>query len=769
MKTRLSARNRQRGSTLLAAMIVIVILSFAAAGVLSYSLTTYRNSSRQAILDQAKEVADSEMQYLYYTWKYNILTKASAPGIGTDTYMQSHPGSAPVTAAGYDISTNLVPYAGIAQGVWNGGTWTISRTLQFNSKHVAGSTSTDGSAVGILNATGGQVGKIFYYTAKTRATFTSPVLGTVEFHSGRNFQFSSASLFQYALFYQGELELAAGGSMIISGPISTNASAFVGSSAGNLTLTNNIFFFQNYNGAADGTSGEDGRLEVSGTQTHVNNMWDGTSQTYNGETSYAQPRSLNDPVYNPNPQAAAPADQVGQRAQQVIKMGQQQSFVGGVDVQNALNTYPNAYVNPITGVTDANEVYRAVIAPPPVDGSGNPIAEDPAVAASRLYNSAGVVITINQTGAGATEVQIGTAATPNAYYDTATPAAGVISQAQYNAIMGGVNGGPPNLRQSVVNKREEAGGTPSVNVTTVDVAALNDTLNTLMPGNTVSGSIPTYNGMVYVYDKSNNQNLAATIPALNNTQNAILLKDGAITPNFVDSNGNPYGFTVASNNGVYVQGDYNIKQIDVDGSQATNPSAIMGDAIIAVSAGWNPANSDQVLSSRVATSTQFPINPNATNSDISAADVVNYTDYPDAPLTGNTEGGMTINAAILTGNTPSYVDPLNPAAGPGSNSYNSGGAQNLVRMEEDWYDTGATPLTLTLQGSLGQLFSSDYFRAPYRSNSSWPGIGPGGVGSDIIYEQPHTRLVNYDQSFSVRTPFGTPTTTSFTIGPFFIW
>ncbi len=443
MKTRLTARNRQRGSTLLAAMIVIVILSFAAAGVLSYSLTTYRNSSRQAILDQAKEVADSEMQYLYYTWKYNILTKVSAPGIGTDTYMQSHPGSAPVTAAGYDISTNLVPYAGIAQGLWNGGTWTISRTLQFNSKHVAASTSTDGSAVGILNATGGQVGKIFYYTAKTRATFTSPVLGTVEFHSGRNFQFSSASLFQYALFYQGEMELAAGGSMTISGPISTNAGAFVGSQYGALTLTNNIFYFQSYNGAADPTSGEAGRLEISGTQTHVNNASDGSSQTYvvggASETSFAQPRSLNDPVYNPNPQAAAPADQVGQRAQQVIKMGQQQSFVGGVDVQNALNTYPNAYVNPITGVTDANEVYRAVIAPPPVDGSGNPIAEDPAVAASRLYNSAGVVVTINQTGPGTTQVQIGTATTPNAYYDTATPAAGVITQAQYNAIMGGVD------------------------------------------------------------------------------------------------------------------------------------------------------------------------------------------------------------------------------------------------------------------------------------------------------------------------------------------
>ena len=54
----------------MAALIVIVLPTFAAAGVLSYSLTTYRNSKRQALMDQAKEYAtDSEMEYLFYSWK----------------------------------------------------------------------------------------------------------------------------------------------------------------------------------------------------------------------------------------------------------------------------------------------------------------------------------------------------------------------------------------------------------------------------------------------------------------------------------------------------------------------------------------------------------------------------------------------------------------------------------------------------------------------------------------------------------------------------
>jgi hypothetical protein len=771
-------------------MIVIVVLSFAAAGVLSYSLTTYRNSVRQAVLDQAKEVADSEMQYLYFTWKEDILTKLATPGVSIDHYLGLHVGSsgtsappplAPspyysVTQQNYDITANLLPFTAIAQGIWNGGSWSISRTLQFNPKTVVGSATTDGSAEGIMNGTNGSVGKIFYFTAKTRATFSSPIFGTVEFHSGRNFQFSSASLFQYALFYQGDLELAAGGAMTISGPISTNANAYIGSSAGALTLTDKVFYFQNYNGGTNGDpmAGEDGRYEVadngSYTQTHVNNASDGSLLSYGGESSGGQPESLNDPVFNPNPAAGAPPDQAHQRSLQVSQLVQQQSFVGGVDVGNALANYPGAYINPSTGTQDANEVYRAVIAPPPS------VPEDPAVAASRLYNSAGVLITVSEDATGATQVQIGTAATPNAYYDTANPGAGAITPAQFALII-------PGVRQPIVNKRELAGGTLGLNLTTVDVAGLNDALNTVMPGNTVGSAIPSYNGMVYVYDKTDNNGLVAANPALTaltNTQNAVRILDGAVTPNFSDANGNPYGFTVASNNGVYVQGDYNIKQINVDGTMVPNPSAIMGDSITAVSAynssngqGWQAtmAYTSGLIGSRIAQPTQYPITPGQAYgipaTSFSAADTVNATDYADSP--SGPPNGMTINAAILTGNTPSYNDPANPAANQGGSlSYNSGGAQNLVRMEEDWFHVG-TPLTLALQGSVGQLFSSDYVKGPYRSNSTWPGIGPGGVGSDIVYQQPATRLVNYDTSFSVRTPFGTPTTSNFTIGPFFFW
>jgi len=64
----------------------------------------------------------------------------------------------------------------------------------------------------------------------------------------------------------------------------------------------------------------------------------------------------------------------------------------------------------VFGVEPANEVYRAVVAPPPVDGSGALLPEDPVVAASRMYNTAALLITITQNTAGTPTL---TGSTPN--------------------------------------------------------------------------------------------------------------------------------------------------------------------------------------------------------------------------------------------------------------------------------------------------------------------------------------------------------------------
>jgi hypothetical protein len=303
------------------------------------------------------------------------------------------------------------------------------------------------------------------------------------------------------------------------------------------------------------------------------------------------------------------------------------------------------------------------------------------------------------------------------------------------------------------------------------VGQLNDALQTVMvthPDSTVNTAGETsiannYNGVVYIQDTTQN-NVNSNDPSHSGvapgTLNGILLRNGAQTPNFNDSSGNPLGFTVVSNNGVYVQGDYNTQGITVSGSPAPNPTAIMADAVTAVSNAWTPTaaytsvhlyDSSGNPLGRQATATTYPINPETnlvTNEAQANTQVAAIPSYIDAsPGTG-----MTINSAILTGNTPSTS---------GTGSYNSGGVQNLVRMNEDWFDNG---LTLNLIGSLGQLFSSDYFTGPYRGNASL-----SAIGGDKIYQQPTTRNVIYDTNFSTRTPAGTPATTTFQIGPFFSW
>jgi hypothetical protein len=725
MKMNTFKKDPRRGSALLAAMIVIVILTFAAAGILSYSLNTYRNSVRQAMLDQGKEIADSEMDFVYYTWKGYLLQKKPVANI--QGLMSSV------------LGTNLPPQAATFESASN--PWTVGRYLKF--APITG--TTDGGATGILPGTT-SIGRNYYFTAMTSATVNMPLLGNVTYNSGRNFVFSNTSLFQYAVFYQGNLEMAAGGDMTISGPISTNASAFLGAqdNSGNpftLTLTDSVAFFQDYNGAADPNSGE------------VDYLLQGSS-------------TLVDPVYNPNPQAAAPTNQVAQRALQVNKLTAQSSFIGGVDVQADVNnpSYAAAYTN-IQGVVDPNEVYRAVIAPPPTT-DGEPtsadLTEDETVAGSRMYNRAGILITNEQTSPGPPVVGVNVAIhvgiAPDAtiprntgnlhLYDSIFPSITNPTGAATDVIQG--------VRQTFVDPREAQNGASGVNLTTVDIGNLNVALNSgiMNAGTTLQQN---YNGVVYIYDNTNNANNppASGVTTLTSSLNGIRIVDGVSTPNFSDQNGNPIGFTVVSNNGVYVQGDYNTSQITIGGMPNNdNPSAVMGDAITALSQGWSlTANQGTTLQAmtpgtaggaREATaSTAFPY----TSAQI-AMTAANPTIEPATAAA--TSNGMQINAAILTGNTPTNVTA----------ALGSGGAQNLVRMIEDWYydpSGGGANLTLTLKGSLGQLFTSKYFSGAYLGS----GVSHG------IYIQPKDRVLSYDPVFKNNTPAGSPSTTSFTRGSFF--
>lgn len=181
-------------------------------------------------------------------------------------------------------------------------------------------------------------------------------------------------------------------------------------------------------------------------------------------------------------------------------------------------------------------------------------------------------------------------------------------------------------------------------------------------------------GSVYVY---------SSVPLTGTQLPAVRVTDGAALPN----PGNliqPWGFTVATPDPLYVLGDYNSRTFAGSSLGGTNttytvPAALMGDAVTILSDSWN----DSIT-------TKMP-GPSST----------------------------TVNAAMLEG-----IVQSNPHI---SGSY-SGGVENFLRLLENWGGS-----TLTYNGSIVVLFYSQY------ATNSWVQTGN--------YYNPPTRHWAFDTNF----------------------
>ncbi|HEY5043939.1 MAG TPA: hypothetical protein VIK53_18355 [Verrucomicrobiae bacterium] len=155
---------------------------------------------------------------------------------------------------------------------------------------------------------------------------------------------------------------------------------------------------------------------------------------------------------------------------------------------------------------------------------------------------------------------------------------------------------------------------------------------------------------IYVFNSAGED--SSTLPAVRVT-------DGAQLPSS--------GLTVATPMPIYVKGDYNVT---TDGSHYskglgdttyTVPAALLGDALTILSANWSDSyNSSTLLSSR---------NPSS----------------------------IYINAATLEGIVPS------------DGTYYSGGVENFMRLLENW----SSSTTITYNGSIVVMFPSQYATSPW--------------------------------------------------------
>jgi hypothetical protein len=302
--------------------------------------------------------------------------------------------------------------------------------------------------------------------------------------------------------------------------------------------------------------------------------------------------------------------------------------------------------------TDANpnnDGFREMIERPVSGYSGTDVAS---IESSRFYNQAGIKILVNGSNVVTVYNQAGTQVTSSSTGNNAK-----IWQAVQDSIR---------TNQTFQDNREAA----TIRAVTFDVKEFKDIYS--------SKSSYGWNGIIYIADTS----------ATSTAHRAVRIKEGYSLPSG--------GITIASENPIYVQGDYNTggnsppsnnstpdpTQPTVSGYTA-QPAAIIGDAITVLSKDWQDTSSGNNLSNRKATST-------------------------------------TINAALMGGIVPTNSDGLG--------TY-SGGVENFTRFLEDW-----TGKSFTYHGSMIELFPSQQ--------------GVGVWGKAAVYNEPANRFWYFDPKLS---------------------
>ena len=460
-------------------------------------------------------------------------------------------------------------------------------------------------------------GNSYSYSARAKVEQTG-VSNPVSVGVKRQFQYSEVPLFQAMFFFENDLEFYRPATMIVSGLVHTNSTAYLSYGAGSsLTFQDEVSYVNGYS---------------TTTAPPFADMWSGYVAN-----------DTNTPTF-PNG--------IANQLHQVPRF-------------EPLGSEPASVIN-TTDSNPNNDGFREIIEPP------NTAYSDPSeIAKRRMYSKAGIRININ----GSTVTVTGQNGT-------------VLSSSQQTGFASAVN-----ARSTIYDAREGK----NVDVATLDVSILRTTLNYGVSG---------FNNVIYINDTT-------PLTGSNSNPKAIRLKNGGVLPSA--------GLTIASENAVYIQGDYNTGTTsdpsavptnnggnagNTDSPTVTNydrkPAAVIGDAVMLLSNSWSDSNSSQALGNRAASNTTY-------------------------------------NTAIVSGFMPSGYQPSS-----GSQYGYSGGGNNFPRFLENWSGQYCTYF-----GSMVQLYQSKTFT--------------GKWDTGVIYRPP-VRCWNFDTNYRNSPPPGTLDAASWTRG-----
>lgn len=505
----------------------------------------------------------------------------------------------------------------------------------------------------------GWTGATWYYVAVAGVNAASHFGNPHPVSACRYFQVTKVPLFQAAIFYENKLELHPGATMVVSGLVHSNGDIWARGFAP-LQFKGAVSYLGAFTQTAD---------------INIIYGWDGSN--------YGWLPGLNN---QPNMGKASGLQQIDLSGYYPLTWsdGNSYSSANGSVGTGQLSKVTTA-IDPFGGAsTNANGLHDMVEVPTTPDPTKDQIA----------YNNASIRVMINDT-VSPPYTTSGGVTTMNPAYLTMTDNSNntiASSSTLYQGVAAALGNG---MSQSFQDLREQA----TVTTTTVDMAKLA----------TATGNAST---MLYIHYTPRTG--TGTSPALaSNVRRAIRLSNGATLSQDV---------TVATDNGLYIQGDYNTggtsstsngvtttnTPSNSNGSSsntATNytwrAAAVMADAVTILSNNWSDANAGNTnLNSRQATAT-------------------------------------TVNCAVVAGDVTS-----NSPSAPG---YGNGGAHNFPRFLENWGN-----VNFTYYGSLVEAFHSQSFTGQWQTGS--------------VYNWPN-RLWNFDTNLvNNRYPVGVPSGLQFTRG-----
>ncbi len=405
----------EAGGILLATLSFIILLAIAAASILELTMNSYKLTMRNEMRAQARAVAESEMESLYFQWVTKIMS--AVPAAQTPTSMATVVDVAPFpdTTPGNERDPYLAVHR--AQG------WKVRRSMWYDSAY----DFFDGI---IPNTT--KRGQVTYVTVRIEVlpNTASFFRNELSVRVGRRFASSNSSIFQYGVFFQGDLELNPGNGLIINGAVAANGSIYIGGQ----------------NGAI---------VELDKKVRYLTGGY--FNQDSLGNTVLRKPNTP------PGSTLTAPTFGTSQ-ASQVEAMTEPENLSGGVDASAEVNLRPDLF-------SSENDVYRAAILPPPTASNHDEYpswdstkGDDPTINVQRMYTRAGLRVTVN---------------TDNTI--TVTKADGTDVTSSYAGIVTGP------VNKSVYDQRE----LKNVQITTIDMAALRTTIESTYPSgaNDFNGAI----------------------------------------------------------------------------------------------------------------------------------------------------------------------------------------------------------------------------------------------------------------------------------------